>query len=141
MNLDELENDPTPRFVRMTSHEPKDGYFWNEYFQYYEEGDALFRIRILGSMTPQPGPSALTSRLREFGVTDAFEWPMGQLHWALIVGDEHVEAARQAVYDAVPVGYRFDVIGKSSVEEWRASWSDTTQPRANHVRDAVNANR
>ncbi|CAB3731455.1 hypothetical protein LMG22037_05615 [Paraburkholderia phenoliruptrix] len=46
MTLDELMNDPTPRFVRMVSHEPKDGYFWNDYFEHYEEGDALFRARI-----------------------------------------------------------------------------------------------
>lgn len=46
MTLDELGNDPTPRFVRMVSLEPKDGYFWNEYFEHYEEGDSLFRERI-----------------------------------------------------------------------------------------------
>jgi hypothetical protein len=48
--LDELMNDPTPRFVRMVSHEPKDGYNWEPYHfhegGHYVEGDALFRERI-----------------------------------------------------------------------------------------------
>jgi hypothetical protein len=51
VTLDDLENDPTPRFVRMVSHEPKDGYRWNDYFEHYEEGDALFRERIKIAMT------------------------------------------------------------------------------------------
>jgi hypothetical protein len=44
--LDEIENYRTPQFVRKVSHEPKDGYNWNEYFEHYEEGDDLFRARI-----------------------------------------------------------------------------------------------
>lgn len=50
MNLDELMNNPMRTFDRLTSHEPKDGYFWKS-FQfieggYYAEGDDLFRARI-----------------------------------------------------------------------------------------------
>lgn len=50
MTLVELMNDTTPRFVRMVSHEPKDGYFWNAYFEHYEEGDTLFRARIMAAI-------------------------------------------------------------------------------------------
>lgn len=49
MTLDELEDDRTPRFVRIVSHEPMEGYHWNTYFEHYEEGDALFRARILAA--------------------------------------------------------------------------------------------
>jgi hypothetical protein len=57
VTLDELMNDTTPRFVRMVSIEPKEGYFWNEYFEHYEEGDALFRARIMASANEWRGPT------------------------------------------------------------------------------------
>jgi hypothetical protein len=55
--LDEIENDPTPRFVRMVSAEPKDGYNWEAYTfhegGHYVEGDVLFRERIKIAMAPK----------------------------------------------------------------------------------------
>lgn len=35
-----------PAFVRMLSHEPKEGYVWNAWREVWEEGDDLFRERI-----------------------------------------------------------------------------------------------
>jgi hypothetical protein len=78
-------------------------------------------------------PAALTFLLREFGVDEAFELPVGQFDWLLIVDDRHVEQASKAVYDTVPIGFRIRVIGASDVDAWRNA-PDATAPSVNHVR-------
>jgi hypothetical protein len=57
MRLVDLINDPAPMFCRLTSYEPKEGYFWQEFEfiegGHYVEGDALFRERIKIAMAPK----------------------------------------------------------------------------------------
>lgn len=67
MTLDDLMDDKTPRFSRLTSHEPKEGYNWEPYkFHeggHYVEGDALFRARIAAASAVRfidPGEAVLT---------------------------------------------------------------------------------
>lgn len=148
MSLDELENDTTPRFTRQIAHEPKEGYVWNPLLGIYEEGDLLFRSRILAASVPADPMVALLTRMRELGIPEIVEEHIELWHFRLIVDDAYVEATKQLVYDCVPIICRVDVIGKNSREnhEWCGPMgTETTAPdddtnKPNHVRDAVRAN-
>jgi hypothetical protein len=76
---------------------------------------------FLATMKLAGWPMALTCRLREFGVGVVFERPIGPCHWSLIVDDRHVESAKQAVYDCVPITYRMDVVGLSASDAVEAN--------------------
>lgn len=119
MNLDDLANNPAPRIYRLTSSEPKEGYFW-ESFRFSEgghwvEGDNLFAARIrtvLSSMQPDSPQTVLLRRMRELGIKNVTEEQIGLLHMRLTVDDEHVEAVKQLVYESVPTGCKVDVVGR-----------------------------
>ena len=126
--LDGLMCDPTPRFVRQISHEPKEGYVWDSMLGTYAECDAVFRQRIIASMV-QPDPkSGFLCRIRELGITVVREEQVAFGHFRLTVDDECVDVVRQAAYDCIPIVYKVDVVG-------------TSESCPNHIRDAIEANR
>jgi hypothetical protein len=104
MPLDDLMSDTTPRYCRLTSHEPKEGYFWEFLLNgggHYVEGDALFRARLMewvGALKQPTIKDIVFSKTHDATIEE-----ISERNYRVFVPRELVGEIKQAIYDNLPL--------------------------------------